>query len=59
LMTGSCTKHTITNSDVEPGLSMASCHDVPKIVDWFTKNFPAGYRMKSFGCQIGDRGRVA
>jgi hypothetical protein len=59
LASGNCTRHTITNSDVEPGLSMSSCYDIPKIAQWFTQNFPTGYTMKSFGCQIGDRGRVA
>jgi hypothetical protein len=59
LATGNCTKHTITNSDVEPGLSMMSCQDIPKIAKWFQTNFPTGYRMERFGCTIGHQGRIA
>jgi hypothetical protein len=48
-----CHEVTITSSDWQEGLTMSSCHDVPKIVQWVQQNHPAD-RLAGWKCQIGE-----
>jgi hypothetical protein len=49
-----CRQVSITNSDWQDGLTMSSCHDVPKIVAWVLQNHPAD-RLAAWSCTIGEK----